>query len=211
MTRKWITFLRSTFSFIFQKIQQTSRVTVFFLYKKRLKKWRKLHVLSCSEEHSYTEIRLSNGCPKSCKITPKCIENHRKMNTKKCGFRCCNGQKRTSSLHLQKYMKTRSFLYFPVLLCLHHGRKNRSKSSKIDHKMITKKCDSRSCNGQKRTPSNDLRKCIKTRPFLPFPMLLCSRHGYKNRFKSLKIIDGGMHGVYGRARREAGQFEVYSM
>ena len=139
MAHNWITFLRSSFSFIFQKIQKSSRVTVFFPCKKRLKKWRKLHVLSCSEEHSYTEIRLSNGCPKSCKITPKCIENHRKMNTKKCGFRCCNGQKRTSSLHLQKYMKTRSFLYFPVLLCLHHGRKNRSKSSKIDNKMITKK------------------------------------------------------------------------
>ena len=131
MAQNWITFLRSSFISIFH-IQKSSRVTVFFPYKKRLKKWRKLHVLSCSEEHWYTEIRLSNGCPKSCKITPKCIENHRKMNTKKCGLRCCNGQKRTSSLHLQKCIKTRSFLLFPVLLCSCHGCKiaqNRRKSS----------------------------------------------------------------------------------
>ena len=72
-----------------------------------------------------------------------------------------------------------------------------------------KKNDARSCNDQNRTLSNDLQNCIKTRSFLSFPVLFCSRHGSKIRLKSSKIIDGGMHGVYGRARREAGQFEVY--
>ena len=143
MARNWIIFFAIKFYFYFSENPKIVTGNGIFPYKKRLKKWRKLHVLSCSEEHSYTEIRLSNGCPKSCKITPKCIENHRKMNTKKCGFRCCNDQKCTSSLHLQKCIKTRSFLYFPVLLCLHHGRKNRSKSSKIDHEMITKNDTSR--------------------------------------------------------------------
>ena len=55
-----------------------------------------------------------------------------------------------------------------------------------------KKCDARFCNGQKRTPSNDLQKCVKTRSFLLFPVLLCSRHGCKHRSKSSKIIDGGI-------------------
>ena len=45
----------------------------------------------------------------------------------------------------------------------------------------------RSCNAQKRTPSTDLQNCIKTRSLLSFPVLLCARHGCKNRSKSLKI------------------------
>ena len=39
-----------------------------------------------------------------------------------------------------------------------------------------------SCNGQKRTLSIDLRTCIKTRWFLSFPLLLCSRHGIRCKF-----------------------------
>ena len=35
-----------------------------------------------------------------------------------------------------------------------------------------------------------LRKYIKTRSFLSFPVLLCSRHECKNHSKSSKIIDG---------------------
>ena len=53
--------------------------------------------------------------------------------------------------------------------------------------MITKKHALRFCNGQKRTPLLDLRKCIKTRSFLSFPVLLCSRHGRRNCSKSSKI------------------------
>ena len=52
-------------------------------------------------------------------------------------------------------------------------------SSQNDHK----KYDARYCNGKKRTPSLDLRKRIKTRSFLSFPVLLCPRHGCKNRWK----------------------------
>ena len=46
---------------------------------------------------------------------------------------------------------------------------------------------SRSCKAQTHTPSTDLQNCIKTRSLLSFPVLLCSRHGCKNRSKSLKI------------------------
>ena len=53
--------------------------------------------------------------------------------------------------------------------------------------MSTKKHALRFCNGQKRTPLLDLRKCIKTRSFLSFPVLLCSRHGRRNCSKSSKI------------------------
>ena len=45
--------------------------------------------------------------------------------------------------------------------------------------MTTKNSEYRYCNDQKRMPSLDLRKCIKTRSFLSLPLLLCSRHGTK--------------------------------
>jgi len=50
-----------------------------------------------------------------------------------------------------------------------------------------KKYEARYCNGQKHTPSPDLRKCIETRSFLSLHVLLWSRHGCKiaqNRRKS---------------------------
>ena len=53
-----------------------------------------------------------------------------------------------------------------------------------------KKCECRCCNGQRRTLSTDLRACIKTRWFLSFPVLLCSRHGAK----SLKIVENNRWG-----------------
>ena len=80
---------------------------------------------------------LPDGSPKSCKMTPKCITNHREMTMKKHRFRSCNAQKRTPSTDLQNCIKTRSLLSFPVLLCSRHGCKNRSKSSKIYHKITT--------------------------------------------------------------------------
>ena len=112
MTTKWLIFLRPSFMFIFQKIHQTSRLTWFLQRKKRFKKWWKLRILSCFEDHSYTEIRLPDGSPKSCKMTPKCITNHREMSMKKYRFRSCNAQKRTPSTDLQNYMKTRSLLSY---------------------------------------------------------------------------------------------------
>ena len=51
-------------------------------------------------------------------------------------------------------------------------------------------------------------KIIKARSCLLFPVLLCSRNVCENRSKSSTIIGGGISCVYGRARREAGQFEV---
>ena len=60
------------------------------------------------------------------------------MSTKKYRVRCCNGQKPTPSLDLRKRIKTRSFVSFPVLLCSHHGCKNREILYKIHDKMITK-------------------------------------------------------------------------
>ena len=68
------------------------------------------------------------------------------------------------------------------------------KSCKINPKcntnhreMSMKKHKFRSRNAKKRTPSTDLQNCIKTRPLLSLPVLLCARHGCKNRSKSLKI------------------------
>ena len=127
MTRKWITFLRPSFTTIFQKIQLTSRVTVFFPYKKRFKMWWKLRVLSCFDDHSYTEIKLPTGYTKSCKMTPKCITNQREMTMKKHRFRCCNAQKRTPSTELRTCMTTRSFCRSRVALL----KKRISKSSKV--------------------------------------------------------------------------------
>ena len=60
--------------------------------------------------------------------------------------------------------------------------KNVKNSPKNDHK----KYEARFCNGQTRASSADVRKCIKTRSFLSFQVLLCSRHGCKNRSKSSK-------------------------
>ena len=71
------------------------------------------------------------------------------MTIKKCESRHCNGSKCRSSLDVRKCARTRSFMSFSVLLCFLHGHKNRSKSSKISHKIITKKCEARSCNGKK--------------------------------------------------------------
>ena len=94
--------------------------------------------MSCFEEHSYTEIRLPDGRPKSCKMTPKCITNHREIIMKKHKFRSCNAQKRTPSTDLQNCIKTRSLLSLPVLLCARHACKNRSKSLKFYNKITTK-------------------------------------------------------------------------
>ena len=133
MATKWIICLRQNFSFIFQKIHQTSQVSRFFQRKKRVKKSCKLRVLSCFEDDSHTEIRLPDGSLKSCKITPKCNTNHREMSMKKHKFRSRNAQKRTPSTDLQNCIKTRSLLSLPVLLCARHGCKNRSKSLKTYH------------------------------------------------------------------------------
>ena len=84
------------------------------------------------------EIRLPDGSPKSCKMTPKCMTNHREMSMKKHKFRSCNAKKRTPSTDLQHCIKTRSLLSLPVLLCARHGCKNRSKSLKFYHKITTK-------------------------------------------------------------------------
>ena len=89
-------------------------------------------------DHSYKEIRLPNGIPKSCKMTPKCMTNHREISVKKYRFRSRNAQKRTPSTDLQNCIKTRSLLSFPVLLCSRHGCKNRSKSLNIYHQITTK-------------------------------------------------------------------------
>ena len=123
--------LRPSFTLIFQKIPLTSQVTVFFQYKKRFKKWWKLRVLSCAEDHSYTEIKLPNGCTKSCKMTPKCITNQREMTMKKHKFRCCNAQKRTPSTELRTCMKTRSLLSFPCCVAQKTNFQNHPKSSRI--------------------------------------------------------------------------------
>ena len=73
----------------------------------------------------------------------------------------------------------------------------------------------------KRTPSTDLRKCLETRAFLSFPVLLCSRHGCRIDHFDLKIVRihanrsnrrvvlGSVLYYTSNARREAGQFEVY--
>ncbi len=75
----------------------------------------------------------------------KIMQNDAKMHHKspqndneKYWFLSCNAQKRTPSTDLQNYIKTHSLLSFPVLLCSRHGCKNRSKSSKIYHKITTK-------------------------------------------------------------------------
>ena len=57
------------------------------------------------------------------------------------------------------------------------------KSPQNDHKIIWHPV----LQWSRRTPSLHLRKCIKMRSFLSFPVLLCSRHGCKNRSKSSKI------------------------
>ena len=139
MTTKWITFLRPNFITIFQEIHQTLQVSRFFQREKRFKKWWKLRVLSCAEDHSYTEIKLPNGCTKSCKMTPKCITNQREMTMKKHRFQSYNGKKRTPSTELRNCMKTRSFLSFPVLLCSSSACRNRTKSSKNKYKLHRKK------------------------------------------------------------------------
>ena len=130
------------------------------------------------------------------------------MSTKKRGVRSRNGQN-----------TSRFALLTP---CMQKSLKIVENSPQNDHK----KYESRCCNDQKHTPSTDLRKCSETRSFLSFPVLLCSRHGCRIHSKSLKIIDGDMSCVDGRARRvslaaplrrttlrsarrEAGQFEVY--
>ena len=127
MTRKWITFLRPSFTFIFQKTQLTSRVTVFSRTQKCFKKWWKSRVLGCSEDHSHIEIRLPDGCTQSCKMTPKCITNQREMTMKEHRFRCYNAQKRTPSTELRNCMKTRSLLSFPCCV----AQKTISRSSKV--------------------------------------------------------------------------------
>ena len=112
------------------------------------------------------------------------------MSTKTHRFRFCIDQKRTPSLHLQNCIKTRSFLSFPQLLCSRHGCKNRSKSSKIYHKITTKKYEARCCNNQKRTPSTDLRTCIKTRSFCR--SRCCFAHAMLQ--KSLKNVENSRWG-----------------
>ena len=75
---------------------------------------------------------------KPCEINPKRVLIRRRTCTNKYRPRCCNGKKHMPSTEMRKCIETRSFLSLAVLLCSRHGSKNRSKSSKIDHKMITK-------------------------------------------------------------------------
>ena len=66
---------------------------------------------------------------------------------------------------------------------------NYAKVHTKSRKMSTKEYGIRFCNGQKCTPSLHLRKCIKTRSFLSFPILFCSRHECKivqNRRRLIK-------------------------
>ena len=88
----WIgrTFWRHSFTRNCQEILQASQVIRISQCKKRFKKRSKLRVLSYFEDHSYIEIRLPDGTPKSCKITPKCMTNHREKSMKKHRYRSCN-------------------------------------------------------------------------------------------------------------------------
>ena len=111
------------------------------------------------------------------KREPKIMQNDAKMHRKssqndhkKYESRSCNGSKCTSSLDVRKCARTRSFMSFSVLLCFLRGHKNRSKSSKIPHKMITKNARPGLAMVKKRKPSSDLQKCIRMRSFFSFPV-----------------------------------------
>ena len=85
------------------------------------------------------------------------------MTIKKYESRCCNGSKCTSSLDVRKCARTRSFLSFSGLLCLLHGHKNRSKSSKIPHMMITKNARRGLAmvkNGSRRATCKNASECV---------------------------------------------------
>ena len=67
--------------------------------------------------------------------------------------------------------------------------------------MTMKKHKFRCCNGQKRTPSTELRTCMKTRSLLSFRCCIAQETNFKIIQKHGEFIPN--------ARREAGQFEVY--
>ena len=122
------------------------------------------------------------------------------MIIKKCESRSCNGSKCTSSLDVRKCARTRSFMSFSGLLCFLHGHKNRSKSSKIPHKMITKNARPGFAmvkNGSRRATCKNASQCV---------------HFSRSRGSFVHTMDAKIaknRTRYGRARREAGQFEVY--
>ena len=60
------------------------------------------------------------------------------------------------------------------------------KRAPILRQMNTKTHEPRCRNGKKHMSSTDMRKCMETRLFLSFPVLLCSSSGCQNRTKSSK-------------------------
>ena len=118
-------------------------------------------------------------------MTPKCTQNHSQMSTKKYYTRFCNSKKRTPSLLLRKIIKNRLFLSFSVLLCYAMDAKvvqNRRKlTTKLSQKMRHPVLQWLETHAVERTAKMHQNAFI----FL-FPVLLCSRHGCKNRSKSSK-------------------------
>ena len=139
-------------------------------------------------DQSYTWDGSSDGCTKSCKIAPKCISNHRKMSKTNMDsdFRVVrNTRRRPTCENASKRIDFCSFCF-----CFAHAMVKKSiEIVENSPQNYHKKCETQCCNGQEHAPSTNVRKCIltvQTRSFLSFPMLLCSRHGCKNRSKSLK-------------------------
>ena len=122
------------------------------------------------------------------------------MTIQKYESRYCNGSKCKSSLDVRKCARTRLFLSFSGLLCFLHGHKNRSKSSKILHKIITKNARPGFAmvkNGSRRATCTNAAECV---------------HFSRSRCSFVHTMDAKIaknRTCYGRARREAGQFEVY--
>ena len=87
------------------------------------------------------------------------------MSTKKIGFPCRNGENARRRPTCENASKRFHCLSFPVLLCSRHACKNRSKSSKIHHKIITKntKLDLAMVKCARRRPTCE--KNIETRYF----------------------------------------------
>ena len=94
--------------------------------------------MSCFDDHSYIDIKLPNGSPKSCKITPKCMTNQREMSMKKIysdRAMLKNARRRPTCKIASKRVR---FCRYRCCFAVRHGCKNRSKSSKIYHKITTK-------------------------------------------------------------------------
>ena len=122
---KMIHFIATKLYPYFSGNPQSNGWSLIFAGSKTLQKVMEIHILTCSKYHSYTQIRLPYEDPKSYKNNAKIqLKSPQNKNTKY-AIRYCNGQKRTPSLDLRKRIKTRSFVSFPVLLCSHHGCKNR--------------------------------------------------------------------------------------